>query len=137
MGRKFRRPHNDGGSMLATMIVIVLGALLCSWVVLVAGSALQDWVIAVIAVSAVSLITALLMYRYGRATEGGLVFWKSAFSNHYDDGLAANYRPKKVDDSRTRNAPAENRPANAAELRDIRETSANTWVPAGPAKPRE
>lgn len=134
MGRKFRRNHNDGGSMLATMIVIILGAILCSWVVLVAGSALQDWVIGVITVGAVSLIIVLLMYRYGRANEGGLGFWKSAFSNHYDDGLAANYRPEKV--TRSQSA-SENRPVNASELRDLRETSLNTWVPASTAKPKD
>lgn len=137
MARKFRRNHNDGGSMLATMIVIVLGAILCSWVVLIAGSALKDWVIGLIAIGSVLLIGCLLLYRYGGTQEGGLVFWKSAFGNHYDDGLAANYRPRKVKDSGATNCQAENRPMNASELRDIRETSANTWVPAGPAKPRD
>lgn len=137
MARKFRRNHNDGGSMLATMIVIVLGAILCSWIVLVAGSTLQDWMIACIAIGAVFLICCLLMYRYGGTQKGGLAFWKSALGNHYDDGLAANYRPLKVKDSDSTSGQPENRPVSAGELRDIRETSPNTWVPAGPTKPPE
>lgn len=137
MARKFRRNHNDGGSMLATMIVIVLASILCSWIVLIAGSALQDWMIGCIAVGAILLISGLLIYRYGGADESSLGFWKSAFSNHYDDGLAANYRPEKVDTSTSAAAQAENRPASASELRDIRETSANTWVPSKTAKSRD
>ena len=123
--------------MLATMIVIILGAIMCSWVVLVAGSAFQDWMIVCIAIGAVVIIFALLMYRYGRASEGGLSFWKAAFQNHNDDGLAANYRPEKVNETSSKGAQPENRPMSASELRDIRETSANTWVPAGNAKPRD
>ncbi|MEP3480160.1 MAG: hypothetical protein ABJZ55_12990 [Fuerstiella sp.] len=137
MARKFRRNQNDGGSILAAMIVIVLGAILCSWIVLVSESALQDWMIACIVIGAVLVITCLLLFRYGGSKPAGLDFWRSAFGNHYDDGLAANYRPAKVKDRTSAVGQAENRPVSASELRDIRETSANSWVPAGPAKPQD
>ena len=121
--------------MLAAMIVIVLGAILCSWIVLVVESAFQDWVIAAIVVGTVLVITCLLLFRYSGSKPAGLDFWRSAFGNHYDDGLAANYRPAKVKDRRSTTGQGENHPISVSELRDIRETSANSWVPAGPAKP--
>lgn len=133
MAKRFRRNHNDGGSMLATMIVIILGAIMCSWVVLMAGSVVQDWMIAAIAVGAVALIAIILRYRYGQAQDSRLGFWASVFSNHNDDGLAANYRPRKIKDNQT-GTPARQQPISPEELRDIRESSANTWVPAGPAR---
>ena len=136
MARKFRRNRSDGGSMLATMIIIAFAAILCSWIVLIAETEFRDWLILGIIVGSILSMCALLKYRYGGLQENSLAFWKSAFSNHSDDGLASSYRPQKLKNSHSKSGQSENRPASAEELRDIRESSANTWVPAGPAKPR-
>ena len=137
MAMKWQHRRDDAGSMLATVIIIVIGTGLCCFMCLTESSDFSDWMLIVLPALAVLTISLIVRYRYGRGTSGSLTFWHSVASNHPDDGLAGQYRPRKVKDSRSNAPPGTNRPITADEAHDLRITSANTWVPSKTRKSSE
>lgn len=130
MARRWGKRHDDGGSMLASVLITILGTGLCCFLCLLEPSDFSDLMLMVLPATALLAITVIVFLRYGQGDSGSLKFWHSAASNHYDDSIAAQYRPRKVEDSRS-NAPAgSNKPITAEEAHDIQTTSANTWVPS-------
>ncbi|MEZ6122604.1 MAG: hypothetical protein R3C49_05435 [Planctomycetaceae bacterium] len=130
MARKWGHRRDDGGSMLATVVIIVLGAGLCCFLSLIDGSALGDTMVMVVPVVAFVLILCLMWLRYAAPTDGRLAFWHSVAKNHPDDGLAAQYRPRKVRDRRSSGPVGTNQPITAEQARDLHSTSSSTWVPS-------
>lgn len=129
MGRKWGKRRDDGGSMLASVVIIILGTGLCCFLCLLERSDFSDFMLIALPTGGLLTIGLIVVYRYGRGESGSLAFWHSAASNHNDDGIAAQYRPRKVSDSQA-NAPAgSNKPITAQEAHEIQVTSANTWVP--------
>lgn len=137
MARKWTRRRDDGGSMLASLVIIVLGTGLCCFLCLMDTSDFGTVMMLSLPIASLLLILFLMNYRYGRTKTGsGLTFWFSAASNHNDDGIAAQYRPEKIKDSRS-NAPAgSNSPITAQEAHELQTTSASSWVPSKKKKSR-
>lgn len=127
MGRSWKYRRDDGGSMLATIIVIVCGSGLGCFLAMAADS--SEWLQAGIAVAALIAIVQIVRYRYLRntSTRLGLFFFIQKHPN--DDGIAAQYRPRKIRDRRSENQNGSNKPITAEEAHQIQVTSANTWVP--------
>ena len=130
MAQKWQHRRDDAGSMVATVIVIVIGTALCCFVCLTDSSELSDWMLILLPAAAILVISLIVIYRYGRGNSGSLTFWHSVASNHPDDGMAGQYRPRKVQNSRSNAPSGTNQPITAEEAHDLRITSANTWVPA-------
>lgn len=130
MARKWGKRRDDGGSMLASIVIIVLGTGLCCFLCLMDTSDLGTVLLITLPIVSLGLILFLMRYRYGRSHSSGLAFWFSAARNHYDDGIAAQYRPEKIKDRRA-NAPAgSNQPITAQEAHELQTTSSSTWVPS-------
>lgn len=127
MGRIWKHKRDDGGSMLATVIVIVGGAGLGCFLCMAANS--SELLQGGIAIAALIAIVQIVRYRYARNTSSklGLFFFIQKRPN--DDGLAAQYRPRKIKDRRSQADTGDNKPITAEEARQIQVTSANTWVP--------
>ena len=115
--------------MLATVIVIVLGAGLCSFLCVLADVKRNDLVLGGILGAAAFSIAWIIWYRYGRMDNSSLTFWFLASKNRRDDGLN-DYVPEKVPDRGPQQAMGSNRPITAEEAREIQITSSSTWVPA-------
>lgn len=118
--------------MLATVIVIVLGAVMCVFIAALDGSGIGDLMMMLATGGGVLIVVMIIWYRYGRrsGTNASLAFWNALSRNPADDGIAAQYRPRKVDEGRNSRAVGTNRPITAEEAHDIQSTSANTWVPS-------
>ena len=129
MGKKFYRGRDDSGSMLATVVVIVLGAALCSFLCVLADVEQNDLLLGGILGGATLSIIWIVWFRYGRMNESSLTFWFLASKNRRDDGLN-DYRPEKVEDRGPKRPMGSNKPITAEEAREIQVTSSNTWVPA-------
>lgn len=116
--------------MLASVVIIILGTALCCFLCLMDRSDFSEFML--FALPAVGLIAIgwIVLYRYGRGSSGSLAFWHSAATNHNDDGIAAQYRPRKVRNSQANEPAGSNKPITAEEAHDIQITSANTWVPS-------
>ena len=130
MGRKWQNQKDDLGSVLASSIVVIGGAAFCLLVALFGAEKASPWLIA--GVCAVPLVFLLLVLRFRRGTSrtrSGLSFWNTLFRSPPDDGLAAGYRPRKVGEGQPPPPSGTNRPITASEAREIRITSASTWVP--------
>lgn len=130
MAKHWKNRRDDAGSMLAAVIVIVAGAGLCAFLAAVEASERSDWAIGVVITVAVLLVTWMIWYRYSRDRTAGLRFWLSVSRNHNDDGIAAQYRPRKVADRKSELAAGTNQPITAEEAHEIQATSASTWVPS-------
>lgn len=129
MGKAWKHQRDDAGSMLATVIVVVLGALVCGFLVAASTESGGDWLLWTIVGVAVFFITWVMWYRYSRRTASPLSFWFALSRNYRDDEFPADYVPRKV---RTRQADVAgpNRPITADEARELQQNSANTWVPS-------
>ena len=142
MGRKWKRERDDSGSMLATIIIIVLGTVLCCFLCLLDSSAFAHWMLLLLPTSALVVIVQIARYRYGRSghaggASSGLSFWNLLARNPPDDGLAAQYRPRVVQSGRSLAPSGLQQPITAQEAHELRTTSANTWVPSqGRQRPR-
>ncbi len=130
MARKWGKRQDDGGSMLASIVIIVLGTGLCCFLCLMDTSDFGTVMLFALPTVSLILILFLMNYRYGRSRSGGLAFWFSAASNHNDDGIAAQYRPEKIKDSRSNAPTGSNRPITAQEAHELQITSSKTWVPS-------
>lgn len=130
MGKKWGRRRDDAGSMLATVIVIVIGTGLCCFLCLMADPRNSDFLIGCVFVFAILLLCGIVWYRYGRRDGGSLAFWNAMARNHPDDGLAAQYRPEKIKDRKPERPVGSNKPITAEEARELKVTSSRTWVPS-------
>ena len=131
MGRKWGRRRDDGGSMLATVIVIVIGTGICCFMCVLADGSHSDVVIGALICGAVLLLVGIMWYRYSRGDSGGsLAFWNAAARNTREEGLAAQYRPRKVEDRRNQQSPGGNQPITAEEAHNLQVNSSKTWVPS-------
>lgn len=126
MGRHWKYRRDDGGSMLATIIVIVGGCGLC-WFIAVSANAFQLQL--GISVAAVIAVVQLVRLRYGKSGHAGLSIFNAIQRNPYDDSAAAQYRPVKIKDRRSESPTGNNKPITAEEAHQIQVNSANTWVP--------
>lgn len=129
MGKKSFRRRDDSGSMLATVIVIVLGAGLCSFLCVLADQNQNGLLLGGIIGGALLAIVGLLVFRYGRMQDSSLAFWLAASKNHRDDGLK-DYQPEKAKSRGPSRPLGSNKPISAEEAREIQKTSSSTWVPA-------
>lgn len=130
MPRKLFHRRDDAGSMLATVIVVGLGAGLCSFLALAAASSAFDWIVVAVLVAALLMLGVVTSYRYFRNEDPNLGFWNAVARNHREAGLAAQYRPRKVENVPETVAPDPNQPITADEVHEIQVTSSNTWVPS-------
>lgn len=140
MGRKWKRERDDAGSMLATVIIIVLGTLLCCFLCLMDSSAFAHWMLLLLPAAALFAILQIVRYRYGRSGSAGgannrLSFWNMLVRSPPDDGLAAQYRPRVVQSGRSLAPSGLQQPITAQQAHELRTTSANTWVPTQGRKP--
>ena len=138
MGARWGRRRDDGGSMLAAVIVIVIGTGVCCFMVVMADSRHSDLLLGLLFGAAMVLLTGLLWLRYSRGSmSSSLGFWNAAARNHREEGLAAQYRPKKREDRRSTASAGGNKPITAEEARELKIESSRTWVPSkGRNKPK-
>lgn len=115
--------------MLAAVIVVVVGTGLCVFIAAASPEPASIWLVGAVVLAAVLMVSLIITYRYGRHSSTGLGFWHALSRNHRDDGLASQYRPRRVADKRSE-SNATNRPITAEEAQEIQATSANTWVPS-------
>ncbi len=130
MAGKWKNRRDDAGSMLAAVIVIVCGAVICAFVGAIDRSELGAWMLGGVILLAALLLWWIIWLRYSRNSGGGLAFWHVFGRSHRDDGIAAQYRPRKVGEGHAPRPSGTNKPITAEEAHDMRMTSANTWVPS-------
>jgi hypothetical protein len=130
MARKWFHRRDDAGSMLATVIVVGLGAGLCSFLALAGTSSTFDWIVLAVMVAALFALGGVTSYRYYRNEDPNLGFWNAVARNHREERLAAQYRPRKVENVDEAVAADPNKPITADEVHEIQVTSSNTWVPS-------
>jgi hypothetical protein len=129
MSKKWGRRRDDSGSMLASVIVIVIGTGICCFMCVMADSRYSDLAMGAVVVSAFLVLASMIWYRYSSGDGSGrLAFWNAAARNNREDGLAAQYRPRKVEDRRSQQQPGSNRPITAQEAHDLQINSSKTWV---------
>ena len=130
MGRKWRSSNkNDLGSTLAACIVIVIGTGFCLLLALAGGdNDKTPWMVGGVCTVAVAFFGFIIWLRNGHAGNN-LSFWLSLKRNPRDDGLASQYRPRKVPTSRSTMPEGANQPITAEEVHEIRVTSSTAWVP--------
>jgi hypothetical protein len=76
----------------------------------------------------------VILQRFGKVPNADMGFILSSRRNKRDDGLS-DYEPRKAGDARPI-VSGTNQPISAAEVHEIKVTSANTWVPANSASGR-
>ena len=134
MGRRGHGNRNDAGSLLASVFILALGAG-CSLftVAAMSPSSLPTamWTVGGIIGAFMAFV---ILQRFGKVPNADLGFILSSRRNKRDDGLSG-YEPRKARDSRPIVSGA-NQPISAAEVHEIKVTSANTWVPANSASGR-
>lgn len=134
MARRYRGSRDDSGSLLAAVLITILGTLFC--VITTAALAPESlWLVGSIAAGpAVCLVVLTVLQRFSRGRGAGLSFFGKASRSFRDDGVRE-YQPRKVT-ARPTVVSGSNRPITAEEARDIRLTSASTWIPARGRKRR-
>jgi len=115
--------------MLATVIVIACGAGMCCFLCLLDTSQLGNWMVGGILGGALLTIGLIVRYRYVRHSSLGLGFWHSVHRNSNDDGIAAQYRPRLVQNNPDRATTGTNSPITAEQAHELQITSSRTWVP--------
>ena len=134
MGRRGHGNRNDAGSLLASIFILALGAG-CSLftVAAMSPSSLPTamWTVGGIIGAFMAFV---ILLRFGKVPNADLGFILSSRRNKRDDGLSG-YEPRKARDSRPI-VSGTNQPISAAEVHEIKVTSANTWVPANSASGR-
>ena len=130
MRKRWTRKRDDGGSMLATVIVIFGGAALCGLITLMDAKQ-SDWVFWGVIASAFLFVAFIIRLRYSNGnSRSNLGFWSSVKHNPADDGIAGQYRPRRVKTRANEVRTGTQQPITAQEAREIKDSSANTWVPS-------
>lgn len=134
MARRSRSSRDDSGSLLAAVLITILGTLFC--VITTAAVAPESlWLVGSIAAGpAVCLVLITILQRFSRVRGSGLSFFGRASRSFRDDGVRE-YHPRKAT-ARPTAFSGGNQPITAEEARDLRLTSANTWIPARGRKRR-
>jgi hypothetical protein len=134
MGRRQPGWRDDSGSWLATLLIVAVGGGFCAFVTL---SANPDAVLTAGSVVAglVGVFVVLnLLNRGNRSTAFNLRFLSVSSRNRRDDGLQ-DYQPRKAG-SAPASAGGVNQPITAGEAKELRLTSASTWIPSRGRKTR-
>ena len=66
MGRKWGKRRDDGGSMLASVVIIILGTGLCCFLCLLERSDFSDFMLIALPIGGLITIGLIVVYRYGR-----------------------------------------------------------------------
>ncbi len=128
MGKRIHRGRNDAGSLLAATFVAALGAGSTIFVVIALAPQNSTWLVGGISAGMILILGIIAMLRFGKMPSLGLGFWSVRFRNHRSDGVADDYVPR-IRKNRGRNDGG-NQPITAGEAKELRETSASTWIPA-------
>ena len=137
MAKKWQHRRNDFGSMLATAVVIGVGAGLCCFVCLADSSDFGVILSLAVVMVALFMLFGITWYRYSQSGGQSLVFWHAVARNNREDGLAAQYRPQIVNDRGAQQPVGTNKPITASEARELRVTSSRTWVPSRTASQKQ
>ena len=134
MGRRGHGNRNDAGSLLASVFILALGAG-CS-LFTVAAMSPSSLPTAMWTVGGIigAFMVFVILQRFGKVPNADMGFILSSRRNKRDDGLS-DYEPRKAGDPRPI-VSGTNQPISAAEVHEIKVTSANTWVPANSASGR-
>ena len=128
MTRRFRNSRNDAGSLLASTFIVGIAAGIALFICLAFEPASNTTSVAIISSVAVLFLAFIALQRMSGPRAMTMAFMNLLNHNHRDDGLASQYRPRKVK-SRPAASSELNQPISVDELREIQATSANTWVP--------
>ena len=128
MGRRFYSNRNDSGSLLASLLILVMGLGSCFFAVAAMAPNSVPIAAGVLGSVFVLFLCGIIMQRFGKAPSMGLGFLSRAGKSRRDDG-AGDYMPRKAGESR-KMATGTNQPITAGEAHELRITSASTWVPA-------
>ena len=128
MGKRFQSGRGDSGSLLASLLILMLGGAGCMFTVAAMSPASLPWAMGAVGGVFAVFVLFVVLQRFGKAPGTSLGFLLSSRRNTRDDGLK-DYEPRKAGDKRA-STVGTNRPISAEEAHEIRVTSANTWVPA-------
>jgi hypothetical protein len=129
MGKRIRNQGGESVSLLATTFVVALGGGAVFFLMLMVNPDKTPAGGTVIGVVTVAFLAIVAIQRISRARTDGMSFWLIAGRSHREDGIAANYMPRRASSSRTPAAGTVNKPISVDEVREIQSMSANTWVP--------
>lgn len=129
MSKRWQNNRNDAGSLLASTFVIALGSGVLIFLVVALSADLSPYFLGLMGLVATAFITTIILQRFGRGRTGSMSFWSMFGQSHREDGLACNYRPRKIRGRNDGDAEVP-RPIHAEEVRQIQETSSSTWVPS-------
>ena len=128
MTRRFKNSRNDAGSLLASTFLVGVGAGIAIFICLAFDPASNTASVAIISAVAVMFLGFIALQRMSGPRAMTMAFMNLLHRSHRDDGLASQYRPRKVK-SRSITCSELNQPISVDQLREIQATSANTWVP--------
>ena len=134
MGRRGHGNRNDAGSLLASVFILALGAGCSLFTVAAMSPASLPTAMWTVGGIVGAFMAFVILQRFGKAPNVDMGFILSSRRNKRDDGLA-DYEPRKAGD-RQHSIVGTNQPISAAEVHEIKVTSANTWVPANSASGR-
>ena len=134
MGRRGHGNRNDAGSLLASVFILALGGGCSLFTVAAMSPASLPTAMWTVGGIIGAFMVFVILQRFGKVPSGDMGFILSSRRNKRDDGLAE-YEPRKAGDPRPI-VVGTNQPISAAEVHEIKVTSANTWVPANSASGR-
>ncbi len=130
MARRIQKDRGDVGSILASAFVVSLGAGCCFCLILALSPNPEPVVLAALSCIVGGYLLLISLHHCGQPRWKSLAVWNASNRSHHDDGLACQYRPRRIADRKALSVPAPGRPIDVSEVREIRETSMNTWVPS-------
>ena len=129
MSKRWQNNRNDAGSLLASTFVVALGSGCVVFLVVALSADFSPFFLGLMGLIATALFATIILQRLGRGRTGSMSFWSMFGQSHREDGLACNYRPRKIRGRADVDAEVP-RPIHAEEVRQIQETSSSTWVPS-------
>jgi hypothetical protein len=128
MGRRQLGRRDDSGSWLATLLIVATGGGFCAFAAM-AASPDALLIAATVGLCTIGLFVLVhLLNRSRQANSFGLGFLFASSRNRRDDGLK-DYQPRKVA-SKSSAGSSGNQPITAGEAKELRLTSASTWIPS-------
>jgi hypothetical protein len=129
MGRRGMGQRNDAGSLLASSLILGLGGGACLFMVGALSPNSLPLTAGILGAVFGGLLLLIVLQRFGRALSVDLGFLGRFGRSQRDDGIR-DYEPRRAGGSRAGRADGANQPITAGEARELRLTSASTWVPA-------
>ncbi len=130
MGRRGMGQRNDAGSLLASSLILGLGGGACLFMVGAMSPDSLPLTAGILGGVFGGLLLLTVLQRFGRALSLDLGFLGRFGRSRRDDGMR-DYEPRRAGGgSRGGRAGGANQPITAGEARELRLTSASTWVPA-------